>query len=243
VFTWHGSRALAATALLLTVAGCGGSTPRSATATPSLTPPASATATATATTSPTPAPDIEQVAIVSSGFGAYDLQVYPIAVLHNLASAHTASQVIVSFTVDLASGSYQLSAEPVSLAPGETLGVTVLCTDKCDGATGIEAATKVGSWVAGGRSVITAGAASWTCGSPCHGSRGYQGDVTGTLSGDVPAGMLVGFSAVCVNSGGTIVGGGLLPSVWPDASAASPSVPTLVTSQPASCQLYGTEVS
>ena len=183
------------------------------------------------------------MAIVSSGFGAFDLQVYPIAVLRNLAAAHTADQVIVSFTVHLARGSYQLSAEPVSLAPRETLGVTVLCTDSCDGATGIEAATRVGSWVAGARSVITAGAASWTCGSPCPGSRGYQGDVTGTLSGDVPAGMLVGFSAVCMSSGGTIVGGGLLPSVWPDASSASPSVPALVTTQPASCQLYGTEVS
>ncbi len=180
---------------------------------------------------------------MSSGFGAYDLQVYPIAVLHNLASAHTASQVVVSFSVALGSGSHQLSAEPVSLAPGETLGVTVLCTNSCEGATAIQAATRVGSWVAGGRSVIAAGAASWTCGSPCPGSRGYQGDVMGTLSGDVPAGMLVSFSAVCVNSGGTIVGGGLLPSVWPDASSASPSVPTLVTTRPASCQLYGTEVS
>ena len=239
MLTRLGPTTLAAAALFLTAAGCGGSTQRPATATPSPTPPPSATATA----SPTPAPDSEQVAIVSSGFGAYDLQVYPIAVLHNLASAHTASQVVVSFTVDLSSGSYELSAEPVSLAPGETLGVTVLCTDSCDGAIGIEAATRVGSWVAGGRSVITAGAASWTCGSPCPGSRGYQGDVTGTLSGDVPPGMLVGFSAVCVNSGGTIVGGGLLPSVWPDASSASASVPALVTTQPASCQLYGTEVS
>jgi hypothetical protein len=243
VFTRQLPRALAAMALLLTVAGCGGSTPRPATATPSRTPPASATATATATASPTTAADTEQVTIVNSGYGAYDLQVYPIAVLHNLASAHTASQVIVSFTVKLSSGSYQLSAEPVSLAPGETLGVTALCTESCDGATGVQAAAQVGSWVAGGRSVITAGTASWSCGTPCPGSRGYQGDVTGTLSGEVPAGMLVGFSAVCVNSGGTIVGGGLLNSVWPDSSTASASVPTLVTTQPASCQLYGTEVS
>jgi len=183
------------------------------------------------------------VTIVSFGFGAYDLQVYPIAVLHNLASAHTASQVIVSFTVKLSSGTHQLSAEPVSLAPGETLGVTALCTDSCDGATGVQAAATVGSWVAGGRSVITGGAASWSCGSPCPGSRGYQGDVTGSLSGKVPAGMLVGYTSVCVNSGGAIVGGGLLPAVWPDASSASASVPTLVTTQPASCQLYGTEVS
>jgi len=238
VFTRHRLRTLAATALLLTLVGCGRTTtPGTATPAPSPTPPASMTA------SPTPAPDTDQVTIVASGFGAYDLQVYPIAVLHNLASAHTASEVTVSFTVDLPSGSYELSAEPVSLAPGETLGVTVLCTDSCEGAAGVEAAAKVGSWVAGGRGVITAGTAAWTCGSPCAGSRGYQGDVTGTLSGDVPPGMLVGFSAVCVNSGGDIVGGGLLPSVWPDATAAPASVPALVTTQPASCQLYGTEVS
>ncbi len=240
MLTWHGPRALAATALLLTAAGCGGTTSQGATATPARSPSASATAAATA--SPTPAPDNQQVAIVNSGFGAFDLQVYPIAVLHNLASTHTAREVIVSFTVKLSSGSYQIAAEPVSLAPGETLGVTVLCTDSCEGATGIVATTKVGSWVAGGLGVITGGAGSWTCGSPCAGSRGFQGDVTGTLSGDL-AGMLVGLTAVCVSSGGAIVGGGLVSTVWPDAASAPASVPALVTAQPASCQLYGTEVS
>ena len=239
MLTRLGPTTLAAAALFLTAAGCGGSTQRPATATPSPTPPPSATATA----SPTPAPDSEQVAIVSSGFGAYDLQVYPIALLTNEADAHTASQVVVSFTVDFRGGSYQLSAEPVSLGPGQTLAVTALCTDSCQGATGIQASPAVGSWVSGPHSVISGNSAPYVCGSPCAGDPGYEGSVSGTLSGQASAGTLIDVTAVCKNAAGGIVGGGAETTLWAGGDTAPAVVTVLTTTQPPSCQLYATEVS
>lgn len=181
--------------------------------------------------------------MVASGFGAYDLQIYPVAVLHNLATAHTATAVVVSFSVRLSGGSYALSAEPVSLAPGETLADTVLCTESCVGATGASATVTVGGWTGGGRTVISGSSASYACGSPCAGNPGYEGTVTGTLSGQVPSGTLVGLSAACMDSGGVIVGGGLRETFWPGGASTSGSVPVLVRATPASCQLYATESS
>ena len=181
--------------------------------------------------------------MVASGFGAYDLEVYPVAVLRNLATAHTSTAVLVSFTVQFSGGSYALSAEPVSLAPGETLAVTVQCTDPCVGATSTSAAVTVGGWIAGNRTVISGSSASYVCGSPCAGNPGYEGTVTGTLSGQVPSETLVVLSAVCRDSGGTIVGGGLKLTVWPGGTSTSGSVPVLVSATPASCQLYATEPS
>jgi hypothetical protein len=180
---------------------------------------------------------------VASGFGAYDLQVSPVSVLHSLATAHTATGVVVSFTVHFPGGTYPLTAEPVSLAPGETLAVTALCTDMCDGATGVDVSVTVGGWQAGERTVISAATATYACGSPCAGSVGYQGDVSATLSGQVASGTLVSVSAACEDGTGAIVGGGLLQTVWPGGSSAARSVPVLVSAPPASCQLYATEIS
>ena len=182
--------------------------------------------------------------MVASGFGAYDHQVYPVAVLRNLATAHTASAVVVSFTVTFSGGSYVLSAEPVSLAPGETLGDTVLCTESCVGATSISAAPpSVGGWIAGNRTVISGSSASYVCGSPCPGNPGYEGTVTGTLSGQIPSETLVVLSAVCTDSGGAIVGGGLQTTLWSGGTSTPGLVPVLVRATPASCQLYATEPS
>jgi hypothetical protein len=232
-------RALEAAALLVVVAlgGCGGPAPHSTSPGPSSshTPAASATP----SVSPSSAPDDETVTQVASGFGAYDLQVYPIALLTNEATSHTATGVIVRFTVQLSGGTYALSAEPVSLAPGQTLAVTALCTESCEGATGIEAAVTVGGWTA----VISAGTGAYACGSPCAGTTGYEGDVSGTLNGGIPDETLINVSAACTDGSGAIVGGGLIQTVWSDGSSASVSVPVLVSVPPASCQLYGTEVS
>jgi hypothetical protein len=178
--------------------------------------------------------------VVASGLGAYDLQVYPIAVLHNLATAHTATGVVVQFTVQLRGGIYQLSAEPVSLAPGETLADTVLCTDACGGATSTDVLVTVGGWVAENRTVISATSASYACGSPCSGSTGYQGAVSGSLSREVTSGTLVSLSAVCMDGSGAIVGGGFSQALWPPPGPVT--VPVLVSTRPASCQLYASEV-
>jgi hypothetical protein len=182
-------------------------------------------------------PDSEQVQVVASGIGAFKLQAYPVAILHNLATSHTATQVVATFTV----GSYVFSAEPVSLAPGETLADTALCTDACDGATAATVSVTVGSWVAGGRTVISGTSASYTCEVSCGGAGASNGNVSGTLSGRVPSGTLVNLSAVCDGSGGSIVGGGLSETIWPAGASTAASVSVLVSSPPASCQLYATE--
>lgn len=233
-------RTLIAAALLLTAAACGGPSASPSPA-PSHTP--MVTPTPVPTPTPTPAPDTEQVSITASGFGAYDLQVYPIAVLANAASAHTATGVTVSFTVQFSGGSYQLSTEPVSLGPGETLAVTALCTDACDGANAIQATPTVGGWATGPRVVISGSSAPYTCGSPCSGDPGYEGSVSGTLTGQVPSGTLVTVTAVCQNGAGNIVGGGSASSLWPAGTTAPAYVSVLTSTQPASCQLYATEVT
>jgi hypothetical protein len=233
-----------ATLLSLALAACGGTAANSpGTARPSPTATPSPTTSAPGTPSASAAPDDEQVEVVASGFGAYDLQVYPVVVLQNLATAHTATAVVVSFTVRFSGGSYALSAEPVSIAPGETLADTVLCTDSCVGATGSSATVTVGGWTAGDHPVISGSSGSFACGSPCPGNPGYQGNVTGTLSGQVPSGTLLDVSAVCMDSGGAIVGGGLQPRFWPGGTSAAESVPVEVRATPASCQLYATESS
>ncbi|MGD0447910.1 MAG: hypothetical protein ABSB36_04750 [Candidatus Dormibacteria bacterium] len=226
--------------LALAMTACAGTVPHaSATPTPSHPP----TPTPVATASPSSAPDTEQVTVTASGVGAYDLQAYPVAVLHNQASAHIATGVVVSFTVHFPGGTYALTAEPVSLASGESLAVTALCTDSCARATSAAVSFTVGGWQSGDRAIMTATAATYACGSPCAGTTGYEGDVSATLSGQVPSGTLLSLSAACEDSTGTIVGGGLTATVWPGGASAASSVPVLVSATPASCQLYATEIS
>jgi len=226
--------------LLLAMTACGATAPHS------VPPPVSAhpsTASSERTASPSSGPDTEQVTVTASGVGAYDLQAYPVAVLHNQASTHDATEVVVSFTVHFPGGTDSLAAEPVSLAPAETLAVTALCTDSCAGATSTDVSVAVGGWEAGDRTVISATSAVYACGSPCAGTTGYQGDVSGTLNGQMPSGSQVSVSAACEDGAGAIVGGGLREAVWPGGTSMASSVPVLVSAHPATCQLYATEVS
>ena len=239
-------RALAVAALAVAVTSCAGT---SGSGSPSPTASAARTATTSAPTpatpgTPTPSPsaDTDQVEVVASGIGAHDLQVVPVAVLRNLANAHTASGVVVTFSVQRAGGSYSLTAAPVSLAPGETLADAALCTDACDGATGTVVAVTVASWVSGTRPVLSATPGSYTCGAPCGGGSGYQGDVSASLSGSPSAGALVNLYAVCWGSSGAVVGGGLSETMWTGGTSVHASVPVLVSVQPSSCQLYATQV-
>ena len=233
-------RQLPVALLALAVTACAGTIPHSS-ATPAPSHPSTPSTVGTA--SPSSAPDTEQVTVAASGVGAYDLQAYPVAVLHNQASAHIATGVVVGFTVHFPGGTYSLTAEPVSLAPGETLAVTALCTDSCARATSTDVSRTVGGWEAGDRAVMTATSATYACGSPCAGTTGYEGDVSATVSGKVPSGTVLSLSAACEDSAGAIVGGGLTETVWPGGASAVSSVPVLVSATPASCQLYATELS
>ncbi len=224
----------------LAMTACAGTIPHSsATPTPSHSPTPSTVATA----APSSAPDTEQVTVTASGVGAYDLQAYPVAVLRNQASAHVATGVVVSFAVQFPGGTYSLTAEPVSLAAGETLAVTALCTDSCARATSTTVSVTVGGWETGDRAVMTATSATYACGSPCAGTTGYEGDASATLSGQVPSGTVLSLSAACEDSAGAIVGGGLMETVWLGGASAASSVPVLVSATPASCQVYATEIS
>ena len=234
-------RILTAALVFVALTACSATGARSSSASPSHS--QSSTPSATGTASPSSAPDTEQVTVTASGVGAYDLQAYPVAVLHNQASAHIATGVVVGFTVHFPGGTYALTAEPVSLASEETLAVTALCTDSCARATSTAVSVTVGGWQVGERTVISAATATYACGSPCAGSVGYQGDVSATLSGQLPSGTVLSLSAACEDSAGTIVGGGLTATVWPGGTPAVSSVPVLVSATPASCQLYATEIS
>ncbi len=217
------------------VAGCSGSSlPPSPTATP--TPKPSATATVTAAPTMT---DTEKVAVLAVGVGDYDLQAIPVAELRNQASAHAAQSVVVTFAVHHPGGTYKLNAPAVTLAPGQTLAVSALCTDACRGATSSDASVSIGSWAAATSPVFPPAAGRWACGSPCAGSGGFEGDATGALRGDVSAGAQVNLFASCTTGRGAIVGGGLTLRTWPGpGQAVTVTVPVLVTRKPSSCELY-----
>lgn len=241
-------RALVAAGMAIALTACGSSaqptaTSSSPTAAPTGSTPATPfpTAAPSPTSTPSPTADTEQVTVTASGVGAHYLQAIPVAVLHNQATSHTATEVVAHFTVHHPGGTFALDAAPVALAPGETLAVAALCTDSCQGATSTEVNVGVGGWSPGpAPAVLTAAGGTYACGSPCGGGGGYTGAVTGTLSGALGAGTLVNLFVACSDGAGAIVGGGVTQRLWPGGGAAvNVSVPVLVSSLPASCQLYG----
>jgi hypothetical protein len=233
-------RGLTAALIAIGVAGCSNTlVPDSPH--PSPTP----TTSRSARTSPSAAPDTEQVQVIASGVGDYDLQAIPVVVLHNLAVAHTAGSVLVQFAVHHPGGTYDLDAMPVSIAPGETLAVAALCTFECERATGTDASLSIGGWTLVGPPALEPSAASYGCGSPCAGVGGFEGDATGTLTGTVTLGKLVDVFASCSLASGTIVGGGVTEAIWDSGTMTgrpatqTVEVPVLTTAQPASCEVYG----
>jgi hypothetical protein len=208
-------------------------------------PPRTPGATPTATAAATPAtavPDTEQVEVLTTGVGDYDLQAIPVALIRNAAVSHSALSVVAHFSVHQPSGTYALDASPVSLAPAQTLAVAALCTDACRGATGVDVSVSVGSWGPATASSFAAVPGAWACGSPCAGSGGFQGSAKGTLHGTAQSGAQVDLFASCTTGGGAIVGGGLTLRIWPGPGATVPvSVPVLVRHQPSACTIYAAE--
>ena len=118
--------------------------------------PTPAPTSATSTSSPTA--DDETLQVFASGLGGYELDTNPVAVLHNLAADHTATGVVVTFTVHFPGGTYSISSSPdMSLFPGQTLAVATTCNRACDDskATSTDVAVAVGSWVSGGGTPLT----------------------------------------------------------------------------------------
>jgi hypothetical protein len=191
--------------------------------------------------SPTPAlpPDQETITIQGTGIGAYMLLAVPVVVLHNDASRHGATEVVVHFTTHRANGTTlgSLDSLAVNIGPGESLPVTGNCTDGCNNAAKTDVAVSVGAWVNTIGAVLTPGAATF-CAS-CGGSRA-QGNVMGSLSAtSVGSGTPVAVFAACQDAGGAIIGGGSRVIIWPGGPSAMVDVPVVLSGTPGTCRLGG----
>jgi hypothetical protein len=186
--------------------------------------------------------------VVASGAGDYDFEAIPVALLRNQAATHFAVGVVVRFTVHSSSGTCQLDAQPISLAPGGTLAVAALCDYlRYTSGAQTDVSVTVARWSLAGPPVVEPASATYACGDPCSGVGGFEGDASATLVGTVAPGTPVHLFAACMSATGSIVGGGITDTVWGgegSAAAASPGpqtvrVPVLTVQQPASCEVYG----
>lgn len=223
--------AVSLTALVLAgaLSACGSSTP---------TPSPSRTPAATATPSPTPAPpDTETIHVLATGTGTFDLVTIPVAILHNDASRHGAARVVVHFQTKFKRGgtSGALDSVPVNIGPDQTLPVTADCTDACNNANAVDVTLSVGAWVSTPGRSFAPSPGTYSCGG-CAG--GHQhGDVTGSIAAPLTAGTAVAVFAVCQNSQGVVLGGGLRQVTWQGGATFPLDVPVIVDARPATCTI------
>jgi hypothetical protein len=187
---------------------------------------------------------VQQVTVVATGVGAFDLVAVPVAILHSEASRSTATGVVVHFT--LARGGkplFALTSESVVLYPGQTLVVTANCTDTCNLANGVTQTVTVAAWTPTSGAAIVVDPATYACGGSCRG-RGY-GDVTATLHGDgLAQNASIDIFAACGTGPTVIVGGGQRSLIWPQTGGTvSIDVPVILSAQPTSCEVTATPAS
>jgi len=216
--------------LLLGSVACG-----SLTAARTPTPTARPTARPTPTPTPPP-PDTEAVTVAATGVGTWQLVTAPVAILHNVATRHGATQVVVHFTAIGSNGAplEALDSVAVDLPPNATLPVTADCTDACNNAASATASVTVGKWVeSNGISFLSSGTAY-----QCSGCSGHtNGNVSATLTSSIPLGgnTAVAIFAYCSDAAGGIVGGGASQLVWPGGTSTTVNVSVIVNTAPASC--------
>lgn len=191
-------------ALAALLCGCGSSGP-AATSTPATTPVPTPTAT------PTPGPDTLGVDVLASGVGVYLLTTIPVAVVHNVATAHAATTVQVRFAVFDSAGRPVGGADALIpyLAPGQTMGIGAQIHLS---GSGLRASASIlgAQWTpAGPTPPVTFGPSSYAagpCGS-CPSGPGY-GTASATLSAAPGATVSnVTVTVVCYR-GAAIIGGG-----------------------------------
>lgn len=226
-------RTVVAAALLL-LCGCGSS--------PSPTPtPVPATPTPAPTPTATPGPDTEQISVLQAGVGVYLLTTIPVAVVHNDAHAHAATNVDVRFAV------FNPAGKPVGgtdadipyLAPGQTMGIGGRLDQS---GSGLRATAMVigEQWAVATSSTppLTISGTSYAagnCGS-CSSGAGY-GTATGTLS--AAPGTTVGtvtITAVCYRGGAITGGGSDIKAVM--ALPRQVQEPVINSTPPTRCDLY-----
>lgn len=202
--------------------------------TPSPTP---VTTVAAPSPTPTPAPDDLVVSVVASGLGAYEETTVPVAVLRNGATAHAAQGVTVHFAVSTAAGRPALAADAhvAMILPGQTLAAAARLDLRGSGDKVAVTVTAVASWPPASPGSDPRLAATVHCRTAsCAGF----GDVLGTLP--VPLrGMPVTAVAVCRSASASIIGGDTVP-FDPAPSDGAIDVAVILSSAPASCELYAT---
>ncbi len=205
------------------------------------TPAASATPRPTPRPSPTPAPppDTETIQVTAAGVGAWQLVAVPVAMLHNTATRHGATGVVVHFTTLSANGrpQHSLDSVAVNIPPAATLIVTADCTDVCNDAASAAVTVDVGRWVESAGIGFTTSAVSFSCTAGCGGKESGDVKTTLTAAGSVRPGAAVSVFADCVNGAGGIIGGGASHFMWPGGSSAPVSVSAIVNRTPAACNV------
>jgi hypothetical protein len=186
---------------------------------------------------------VERLDVTAKGIGTWQLIAVPVAVLHNVATRTGVSGVIVHFTLTRGGkGITAVDSPSVTLYPNETLVVTgYQCTDSpCNLADGVVATVGPGTWGALPGSQPTTATAAFRCTQSCSGHG--QWDVPITVGGaDLLVGEQTDLFASCANKAGRIVGGGSRQLLWPQAGGSlTVSVPVIVNSAPASCQVGAT---
>ena len=219
---------------LAVLAGCGTPGSSSSSATPSPTP---VTTAATLSPTPTSVPDTLVVSVVASGLGAYEETTVPVAVLHNGAAAHAAQGVTVHFAVSTAAGRPALAvdAHVGMILPGQTLAAAARLDLRGTGDTVAVTVTAVASWPQAGPGADPRVPATVHCRTAS--CAGY-GDVVGTLPPPLRGMPVIGV-AVCRTAAGTIIGGNTVP-FNPAPADGSVDVAVILSSAPASCELYAT---
>ena len=222
------------------LAACG-STATSPTPAPTARP--TPTPTATPSPTPTPAPDVERIDVTATGVGTWQLIAVPVAILHNVATHTGVSGVIVHFTLTRGGkGISSLDSPAITLYPNQTLVVTSYqCTDyPCYTADGVSVTVAPGTWATLPGEPPTTATSAFTCTRSCSGHG--QWDVPITVGGaDLLAGEQMNLFASCANAAGRIIGGGSRQLLWPQAGGSlTVSVPVIVNSAPASCQVGAT---
>jgi hypothetical protein len=185
---------------------------------------------------------VNRVDVVSTGLGAYQAVVVPVAVLHNAAIRTGVTGLVVHFVPTRAGRPLTpLDSPAVTLYPGQTLAVTATCTDSCNctaacaNPDAVTVTVGTGTWSPLPGSAITAGTATAACVSGCRGAG--QWDVTATVGNpQLAQGARVDLFAWCVNGAGAIIGGGQRQVIWPQSGGSlALDLPTILSAPPGSC--------
>lgn len=196
-------------------------------------------------TTPTPVPSAATTAphrddlgvdLTAAGVGSYQLTTIPVAVVYNRAAAHDALSLRIHFVVlDATDRPTSVDADLPRLPAGASAAVAARV--ELGGARGLASVSvDVGAWApALPPASVRVDQVAYRCETAgCSG----VGTVTGVLRGPgVAAGPLL-ITAVCLDGGGTVVGGGSQERTATAAPSLGVELPVIVNRPPAHCNLY-----